>query len=92
MLMLNDLDRYRIAMDAIRHTSGLHASHAGLVQHFDEERARHRAFAYLHGIDSPDVTGWGALHLGRTVPGSSSTGPGSEGTTPGGEPIQGIWL
>ena len=58
MLMLNDLDRYRLAMDVIRHVPGLGERYAGLAQHFDDERARHRAFAYEHGIDSPDVLGW----------------------------------
>ncbi len=58
MLMLNDLDRYRLAMDVIRHVPGLDETYAGLSQHFDDERSRHRAYAYDHGEDSPDVTSW----------------------------------
>ncbi len=61
MLMLNDLDRYRLAMDVIRRVPGLEERHASLVQHFADERARMRAYAYEHGEDSPDVTGWGWL-------------------------------
>ena len=58
MLMLNDLDRYRIAMDVIRHVPGLEQKHGGLSEHFSDERARLRAFAYANGEDSPDVAGW----------------------------------
>ncbi|MBN9239099.1 MAG: phosphoketolase [Micrococcales bacterium 70-64] len=58
MLMLNDLDRYRVAMDVIRRVPGLEQRHGGLVEHLADERTRLRAFAYEHGEDSPDVTGW----------------------------------
>jgi xylulose-5-phosphate/fructose-6-phosphate phosphoketolase len=56
--MLNDLDRYFIAMDVIKHTPGLQQRYASLSEHFDDERSRMRAYAYEHGTDSPDVTGW----------------------------------
>jgi xylulose-5-phosphate/fructose-6-phosphate phosphoketolase len=58
MLMMNDLDRYRLAMDVIRRVPGLEERHASLVQHFADERARMRAYAYENGEDSPEVTGW----------------------------------
>ncbi len=58
MLMLNDLDRYRLAMDVIRHVPKLDQRYAALAQEFDDERTRHRAYAYLHGEDAPDVSGW----------------------------------
>lgn len=58
MLMLNDLDRYRIAMDVIRYVPGLERRYAGLREEFDDQRARLKAYAYEHGVDSPDVTGW----------------------------------
>ena len=66
MLMLNDLDRYRIAMDIIRHVPGLEQRHGALVEHFADERARLRAFAYENGEDSPDVSGWRFL-ADRTI-------------------------
>jgi len=62
MLMLNDLDRYRIAMDIIRRVPGLEQRHGGLMEHFADERARLRAYAYENLEDSPDVTGWEFLH------------------------------
>ncbi len=58
MLMMNDLDRYRIALDVIRNVPGLSADHADVAQHFTEERARLRAYAWEHGEDAPEVTGW----------------------------------
>lgn len=58
MLMMNDLDRYRIAMEAIRRVPGLEARYGSLVEHFDDERARLRAYAYAHGEDAPEVAGW----------------------------------
>ena len=61
MLMLNDLDRYRIAMDIIRRVPGLEQRHGALVEHFADERTRLRAFAYENGEDSPEVSGWAFL-------------------------------
>ena len=67
MLMLNDLDRYRIAMDVIRRVPGLEQRHGGLVEHLADERTRLRAYAYENGEDSPDVTGWQFLSS-RSIP------------------------
>lgn len=91
MLMLNDLDRYRLAMDAIRYTPGLNARYAGLVQRLDDERARHRTFAYEHGIDSPDVTGSAALGLNRHA-GASAVADPHRANRLDAESIEGIWL
>ncbi|MES2170040.1 MAG: phosphoketolase family protein [Actinomycetota bacterium] len=67
MVMLNDLDRFRLAMDVIRHVESTDQAYAMVSQRLDAERSRHRAYAYEHGEDSPDVRGWEWL----TVP----TGP-----------------
>jgi xylulose-5-phosphate/fructose-6-phosphate phosphoketolase len=58
MLMLNGLDRYQIAIDAIRHVPEFAQRYAGVAQHFADEQARLRAYAYEHGTDSALVTGW----------------------------------
>ncbi len=58
MLMMNNLDRYYIAMDVIRHVPGLQQRYASLSERFGDERSRLRAYAYEHGVDSPEVTGW----------------------------------
>ncbi|MGV8882334.1 MAG: phosphoketolase [Rhodoglobus sp.] len=58
MLMMNDLDRYRIAIDAIRRVPSLQKWYGHAIEHFEQERSRLRTYAYTHGVDSPDVTGW----------------------------------
>ncbi len=58
MLMMNDLDRYRLAIEVIRRIPGLQDGYGSLVEFFEDERSRLRAYAYKHGEDSPDVTGW----------------------------------
>ena len=64
MLMMNDLDRYRIAIEVIRRIPSLEDRYSSLVEFFEDERSRLRAYAYEHGEDSPDVTGWEWLGKG----------------------------
>ncbi|MEO8093392.1 MAG: phosphoketolase family protein [Pseudolysinimonas sp.] len=61
MLMMNGLDRYSIAKEVIRRVPGIEARHATIAEFFEDERTRLRAYAYEHGEDSPDVTGWAWL-------------------------------
>jgi xylulose-5-phosphate/fructose-6-phosphate phosphoketolase len=61
MLMLNDLDRFRLVMDVIRRVPRLSTAYAGLSQRMDDERAAHRAYTREHGEDMPDVTGFPVL-------------------------------
>ena len=57
MLMLNDLDRFRLVMDVIRRVPRLGVSYATLSQRMDDERIAHRAYTREHGEDMPDVSG-----------------------------------
>ena len=58
MVMLNDMDRFHLVMDAIDRVPGL-ASRAGHVrQQMADDRLRHRAYTREHGDDPPDVRGW----------------------------------
>lgn len=57
MLMLNDLDRFRLVMDVIRRVPGLGVSYATLSQRMDDERITHRAYTREYGEDMPDVSG-----------------------------------
>lgn len=57
MLMLNDLDRFRLAMDVLERVPGLRERYAGVHQEFDDARSRHRAYTREHGEDPSDVTG-----------------------------------
>ena len=56
MLMLNDLDRFRLVMDVIRRVPSLGTKYAGLNQRMDDERMSHRAYTRAHGEDPEDVS------------------------------------
>jgi xylulose-5-phosphate/fructose-6-phosphate phosphoketolase len=57
MLMLNDLDRFRLVMDVVRRVPELTVPFAPLSQRMDDERMAHRAHARRFGEDGPDVSG-----------------------------------
>jgi xylulose-5-phosphate/fructose-6-phosphate phosphoketolase len=58
MVMLNDLDRFHLAMDVIDRVPGLATEAAGLRQHLSDERLRLRAWTREHGEDHPDISDW----------------------------------
>jgi xylulose-5-phosphate/fructose-6-phosphate phosphoketolase len=58
MVMLNDMDRFHIAMDVIDRVPGLLPAMAYLRQHFADERIRHRQYTRDTGDDMPDVRDW----------------------------------
>jgi xylulose-5-phosphate/fructose-6-phosphate phosphoketolase len=58
MVMLNDLDRFRLAIDVIDRVPGLAATHAGFRQELEDARLRARAYTREHGEDLPEVAGW----------------------------------
>jgi xylulose-5-phosphate/fructose-6-phosphate phosphoketolase len=58
MVMLNDLDRFHLAIDVIDRVPGLLRSAAGLRQELTDERLRARAWTREHGEDRPDISGW----------------------------------
>ena len=58
MVMLNDLDRFRLVIDVIDRVPGLAARAAGLRQELVEERLRCRAWTREHGEDEPAVRDW----------------------------------
>src|SRR5437870_1983215 len=58
MVMLNDLDRFHLAIDAIDRVPGLAAKAAHIRQELEEERLRHRAYTREHGEDHPDIRDW----------------------------------
>jgi xylulose-5-phosphate/fructose-6-phosphate phosphoketolase len=60
MLHLNDLDRYRLALDVLRRVPGL-AGRPGVAEIADEwhaARSAARDHAYEHGEDPEWITGW----------------------------------
>ncbi|WP_166346044.1 phosphoketolase family protein [Phytoactinopolyspora limicola] len=67
MVMLNDLDRYHLVIDAIDRVPGLGRHAAGVRQRMVDSRLRARQYTRTHGTDIPDVRDW-------TWPGPSSAG------------------
>ena len=58
MVMLNDLDRYRLVIDVIDRVPGLGASQAVLRQEMEDTRLRARQYTRDFGEDIPEVTEW----------------------------------
>jgi xylulose-5-phosphate/fructose-6-phosphate phosphoketolase len=58
MVMLNDLDRFHLVIDAIDRLPHLAGSAAHLRQEMQDARLRARQYAYEHGEDPPEITGW----------------------------------
>ncbi|MEU6857256.1 phosphoketolase family protein [Glycomyces sp. NPDC046736] len=58
MVMLNDLDRYRLVMDVIDRVPGLGANAAGLRQRMVDARHAAREYTRSHGEDIPAVAEW----------------------------------
>jgi xylulose-5-phosphate/fructose-6-phosphate phosphoketolase len=59
MVMMNDLDRYHLAMDVLDRVPGLGPAHASLRQDMVDRRLRARAHTRVTGVDLPEVTDWG---------------------------------
>jgi xylulose-5-phosphate/fructose-6-phosphate phosphoketolase len=58
MVMLNDLDRYRLVMDVVDRVPGLSAHNGLLRQQMQDARLRARAYTREHGEDLPEVADW----------------------------------
>ncbi len=58
MVVLNDLDRYRLVMDVIDRVPGLAQRQAALRQEMADTRTRHRAWVREYGEDLPEVAQW----------------------------------
>jgi xylulose-5-phosphate/fructose-6-phosphate phosphoketolase len=58
MVMLNDLDRYGLAIDVLDRVPGLAAANAGFRQELEDARLRARAHTREHGDDIPEVADW----------------------------------
>ncbi|MBW0116302.1 phosphoketolase family protein [Pseudonocardia sp. KRD-169] len=58
MVMMNDLDRFRLVMDVIDRVPGLGAAGAVLRQRMSDARVAARAYTREHGEDDPVIAGW----------------------------------
>ena len=58
MVMLNDLDRFHLVMDAIDRVPGLSSTAGHVRQLMVDNRISARAYTREHGEDAPEITGW----------------------------------
>jgi xylulose-5-phosphate/fructose-6-phosphate phosphoketolase len=58
MVMLNDLDRYHLVIDAIDRVPGLGARAGALRQEMVDARLRARTWTREHGEDRPEISNW----------------------------------
>jgi xylulose-5-phosphate/fructose-6-phosphate phosphoketolase len=58
MVMLNDLDRYHLAIDVIDRVAFLQSKCATLRQHLVDKRLTAREYTRVHGDDLPEVRDW----------------------------------
>lgn len=58
MLVLNDMDRYRLVIDVVDRVPGLGQRAAGLRQLMQDQRTRHHSWIREHGEDLPEVRDW----------------------------------
>jgi xylulose-5-phosphate/fructose-6-phosphate phosphoketolase len=58
MVMLNDLDRFRLVIDVIDRVPGLAARTAHLRQWLVDRRLECRAHTRVEGEDAPEIRGW----------------------------------
>jgi xylulose-5-phosphate/fructose-6-phosphate phosphoketolase len=83
MVMLNDVDRYRLVMDVIDRTPGLAQRYGGLRQELQDSRLRARQYTREHGVDIPEVADW--LWGGDEMGGTSAGTSGRSGNDTGGD-------
>jgi xylulose-5-phosphate/fructose-6-phosphate phosphoketolase len=58
MVMLNDLDRFHLAIDVLDRVPRLANTCGPLRQELDDRRLRARAYTREHGEDDPEIAGW----------------------------------
>jgi len=58
MVVLNDLDRFHLVMDAAARVSKLAGKAADLTRRMQDKRAEHKRYIELHGDDMPEIRNW----------------------------------
>jgi xylulose-5-phosphate/fructose-6-phosphate phosphoketolase len=58
MVVMNELDRFHLALAVIRRVPGLAARSAGLVAAIEAKLAAHRVYVREHGEDMPEIRDW----------------------------------
>ena len=58
MVVLNNTDRFQLAMDALRRVRPVPPNAAKAIQLFQEKLAEHHQYIRIHGEDMPEVANW----------------------------------
>ena len=58
MVVLNDLDRFHLVMDAADRVPKLADRAASLKQHMQDKRSEHKRYIVRHGEDMPEIRNW----------------------------------
>ncbi|KAA0969809.1 phosphoketolase family protein [Aureimonas fodinaquatilis] len=58
MAVMNELDRYHLALEAIRRVPGLADKAGHVVQQLHDKLAEHHRYTREYGEDMPEITGW----------------------------------
>jgi xylulose-5-phosphate/fructose-6-phosphate phosphoketolase len=58
MVVLNNMDRFQLAIDAIRRVSRIKEMSDQAIQIFQSKLAEHEQYIREHGEDMPEVSGW----------------------------------
>jgi xylulose-5-phosphate/fructose-6-phosphate phosphoketolase len=58
MAVLNDIDRFRLVMDAARRVPALASARPSIEPLMQARRAAHHAYIREHGVDMPEITRW----------------------------------
>jgi xylulose-5-phosphate/fructose-6-phosphate phosphoketolase len=64
----NEIDRYTLAMDAIKYVPRLRQIGSAASNRFRNEQIACRDYAFKHGIDRPDIVDWRWPHEKRAKP------------------------
>ena len=58
MVVMNDLDRFRLVMDVIDRVPDLSVKAAHIRQAMEEKRLAHKEYVRIHGDDMPEIKEW----------------------------------
>jgi xylulose-5-phosphate/fructose-6-phosphate phosphoketolase len=74
MVMMNDLDRFKLVIDVLDRVPGLAVRHGALRQEMADKRLEARQYTRSHGEDLPEVTEWAWGHSGAAAAGYADSG------------------
>jgi xylulose-5-phosphate/fructose-6-phosphate phosphoketolase len=70
MVVLNELDRFHLAVEAVERIGGLGAAGLAAIQAWKQKLVQHSRYIRDHGVDMPEVQEWQWPHA-RAIPGAA---------------------